>query len=153
MPKQGWIGVDFDGTLVTDSYPEIGDPIPAMVDRVQGWLDAGQDVRIVTARADKWRTGYQKQMSDIQAWCLKTFGQVLHVTNEKDYDMVSLWDDRCVQVTRNTGVPIMQQRDALADAMLEFVAKVESGQAKSVKTYERFCKLLTEQGYMSRCVK
>jgi len=52
--SNGWIGVDLDGTLAY--YDEwrglyhIGEPIPAMVDRVKRWLAEGRDVRIFTAR-------------------------------------------------------------------------------------------------------
>lgn len=50
----GWIGVDLDGTLAIwkghFDVLAIGDPIPAMVDRVKAWIAAGQDVRIFTAR-------------------------------------------------------------------------------------------------------
>ena len=45
----GWIGVDLDGTLAYYDYwrgPEhIGEPIPAMLERVQRWLAEGKDVR------------------------------------------------------------------------------------------------------------
>lgn len=34
---------------------------------------------------------------------LADLGRVLIITNEKDYGMIELWDDRCVQVEINTG--------------------------------------------------
>lgn len=50
----GWIAVDLDGTLAqcddTTGFPEIGPPIPRMVERVKAWLAEGRDVRIFTAR-------------------------------------------------------------------------------------------------------
>ncbi len=39
----------------------------------------------------------------IQAWCQKNIGVVLPVTNEKDYQMITLYDDRCVSLESNTG--------------------------------------------------
>jgi len=42
-------------------------------------------------------------ITPIQEWCKKHIGQVLEVTNVKDYGMIELWDDRAVQVEMNTG--------------------------------------------------
>src|SRR3990172_3027443 len=61
MRDEGWIGVDLDGT--TAFYGAwvgggIGEPVPAMADRIRRWLAEGYDVRIVTARvADDGRPG------------------------------------------------------------------------------------------------
>lgn len=107
----GWIGVDLDGTLAHyedfKGVEHIGDPIPAMVERVKGWLAEGQEVRIFTARVyegqgEQWRD-VKKARSVIEAWCEKHFGQRLPITNGKDFDMIALWDDRAIQVIRNTG--------------------------------------------------
>ncbi len=103
-----WIGVDLDGTLaeyngwVGDGH--IGAPIPAMVERVKGWLAEGKQVRIFTARmcVDAY---YQRGC--IEQWCREHIGVVLPVTNIKDYGMVELWDDRAVQVVKNTGEPVL----------------------------------------------
>src|SRR5207344_2652938 len=55
--SEGWIGVDLDGTLAYyDQWrgPEhIGEPVPAMLERVQRWLAEGKDVRIFTARVER----------------------------------------------------------------------------------------------------
>lgn len=103
--SHGWIGVDLDGTLAHyDGWvsPEhIGEPIPAMLARVKEWLAAGIDVRIFTARV--FGAGRESALPHIQAWCIAHLGTVLTVTNEKDYGMVELWDDRAVQVIPNTG--------------------------------------------------
>lgn len=105
----GWIGVDLDGTLAyhetgNQNMNFIGAPIPAMVDRVKGWLAEGKEVRIFTARVAEDFSGTIIQR--IQAWCLENIGAVLPVTNQKDYSMVELWDDRAVQVIPNTGEPV-----------------------------------------------
>lgn len=118
MSSRGWIGVDLDGTLATYKSGQgvvIGEPIPRMVERVVDWVKAGVDVRVVTARAayvTEYRSEYEdddpwqpeKQISAIQAWCLKHIGKILPVTAAKDFEMTELWDDRAVRVERNTGV-------------------------------------------------
>lgn len=111
MKNPGWIGVDFDGTLseyhgVWRPPGEYGAPIPRMVERVQAFIAAGYEVRIFTARAQ--REPYCSMTRDeiivsIQDWCEKYIGVRLAVTNEKDLDMVALWDDRAVQVAANEG--------------------------------------------------
>jgi hypothetical protein len=104
--KDGWIGVDLDGTLARyDGWNngEIGIPVPAMVARVQKWLAAGVEVKIFTARVSDDPHGTQR--AAIQVWCKRHIGQVLDVTNCKDYKMIQLWDDRAVQVVLNTGEP------------------------------------------------
>ena len=122
---QGWIGVDLDGTLaVYDGWvgpAHIGPPVPRMMNTVKQWLTEGQEVRIFTARVypinecvspdDVLRfvptNARDRQavaaLRAIQAWCRLHVGRVLPVTNVKDYGMVSLYDDRCVQVRANTG--------------------------------------------------
>lgn len=115
MAHNGWTGVDLDGTLAHyDGWKgaeHIGEPIPAMLARVKGWLAEGRDVRIFTARVShdgspqRWADA-QTAMHHIMQWSLKHIGGVLMVTNIKDYAMVELWDDRCVQVIPNTGEPV-----------------------------------------------
>lgn len=100
-----WIAVDLDGTLA--KYPSgmghdtIGEPIIPMLERVKRWRKRGLDVRIFTARAS-----VPDEIPIVRAWSLKHLGEELPVTNVKDYAMSSLWDDRCVQVRTNTGMPV-----------------------------------------------
>lgn len=111
----GWIGVDFDGTLATydgwRSAAHVGEPIPLMVQKVKDWLEAGYHVKIFTARISHDGTPARQRdaahaLLAIQDWCLKHIGQILPVTNEKDYGMIVLYDDRCRQVQDNTGIVI-----------------------------------------------
>lgn len=113
----GWIGVDFDGTLAEyDGWQgtKLGRPVWLMVDRVKAWLDAGKEVRIVTARVASrnnpenllvgegdWNANVHR--AAIEDWCLRYIGFKLVVTAEKDFGMETLWDDRCVTVEKNTG--------------------------------------------------
>lgn len=113
--SSGWIGVDLDGTLAHYegwvSPTHIGPPIAPMVERVKNWLAAGRTVKIFTARMH----GHGMKLLDgtiedvktpIENWCREHIGQVLEVTNCKDFGMIELWDDRCVQVIANTGIPV-----------------------------------------------
>lgn len=106
--RGGYIGVDFDGTLAVhepgSGVDTLGEPIPAMVERVKGWLQAGEKVRIITARvADKYSDRVE-QAQLIQAWCVKYIGTALKVQAHKCGSMYELWDDRAVGLVRNTGL-------------------------------------------------
>ena len=118
----GWIGVDLDGTLaIYDGWkgPEhIGEPVPLMVGRVKDWIAAGHEVRIFTARVSHDGTPNRMDESKkaffaIRKWCEAHVGVPLEVTNEKDYACIEIWDDRCVQVEENTGIPIGRSRRGL----------------------------------------
>lgn len=112
-----YIAVDMDGTLAFHDYSKwstdgsIGEPIPAMVERVKGWLARGITVKIMTARVGiapegavlKDHDSVESQRKIVESWCMKHLGQVLEVTCKKDYGMVCLFDDRCRQVELNTG--------------------------------------------------
>lgn len=116
MSMSGWIGVDLDGTLahygIWQPDGGIGEPIPLMVERVKQWLAEGITVKIFTARVaffGKNSEFAQTQTAIIQDWCLKHLGQKLEVTCMKDFAMIELWDDRCVQVKLNTGEPVVSK--------------------------------------------
>ncbi len=128
--SDGWIGVDLDGTLAHyDTFvgvEHIGEPIMPMVDRVKRWLAEGRDVRVFTARVDgggvaiaegnragKAFQDVEKVVVYIEQWCLKHIGQILPVTNRKDYGMIELWDDRVVAVEPNTGKALSASRRGL----------------------------------------
>lgn len=103
----GWIGVDLDGTLAEYHgwIPGggIGKPIPSMVERVKKWLAEGKDVRIFTARAAVYSSERGIILHEIVDWCKEHIGKALPITHVKDFEMIELWDDRCVQVIPNTG--------------------------------------------------
>ena len=109
----GWIGVDLDGTLAEYHgwAVKIGKPIPAMQERVKRWLKDGKEVKIVTARvAGVVQYAVEQERREIKAWCKEHLGQELEVTNAKDKGMEELWDDRAVEVRRNTGEPVNLMR-------------------------------------------
>ena len=108
MSISGWIGVDLDGTLAEYhgwNDGKIGEPIPLMVDRVLKWIAEGTTVKIFTARVC---TGDTEQIALIKSWCKMFIGRELEVTATKDFAMIELWDDRCVQVIPNTGRTMME---------------------------------------------
>ena len=109
MSISGWIGVDLDGTLAEYhgwNGGAIGAPVPAMLARVKEWLAKEQSVKIFTARAC---TNDAEQIALIKAWCVQHVGQELEVTATKDFAMIELWDDRCIQVIPNKGVPVQER--------------------------------------------
>ncbi len=122
--EEGWIGVDLDGTLAQYDHwrgaDHIGEPVPEMLFRVKKWLADGRRVKIFTARVSRppFPIGTNnraardaiKRIEDamrarraIRAWCEKHLGTRLEITNVKDYAMLTLYDDRAVQVEANTG--------------------------------------------------
>lgn len=100
-----WYGFDLDGTLAIQGQGSwkytIGRPIPIMVERVKMLRSLGKTVKIFTARVCSDPTGSVQR--NIERWCLEVIGEVLPVTNQKDYGMVELYDDRAIQVEFNTG--------------------------------------------------
>ena len=98
-----WIGVDLDGTLAEYNdwlgIEHIGKGITPMVERVKGWIAEGKKVKIFSARV----TQGQEAIRYILEWLTANGLPELEVTNVKDFDMVELWDDRCVGVVTNTG--------------------------------------------------
>ena len=127
--KSGWVGCDLDGTLAHYEgwvhHTHIGNPIPAMLDRIKSWRAQGIEVRIFTARVYplnlcvdvydfKYPIAFLRDAEYIQAiesiraiqdWCIAHVGESLPVTNVKDYAMMQLWDDRAIGVETNTGNP------------------------------------------------
>lgn len=109
----GWFGVDLDGSLAywdRSRGPEhIGEPIMPMVERVREWLANGREVRIITARVyfepnnAEAQAYVAKTILAIQDWCMGYFGVALPITCSKDQHMLEIWDDRAIQLERNTG--------------------------------------------------
>jgi len=101
LPKS-WIGVDLDGTLAyydeRSSIEEVGLAIPDMLALVKKMINNGIRVKIFTARATD-----PEQLPLIRKWLKANGLPELEITNIKDYYMQKLYDDRCVQVERNTG--------------------------------------------------
>lgn len=107
MAEGEWIGIDLDGTLAFHDrwigHEHIGEPVPLMLQRVKKMITAGQTVKILTARAS-----VPEQIPPIKEW-LKQHGLGdLEVTNEKDHKMKALYDDKAIQVIKNTGITLQE---------------------------------------------
>ncbi|MCR5184384.1 MAG: TerC/Alx family metal homeostasis membrane protein [Opitutales bacterium] len=102
-----WIGVDFDGTLAqytsSKNIEKIGKPVPIMLERVRHWIKHGYTVKIFTARAALGEAG----IAPVKKWLKENGLPELEVTNQKDFSMIELWDDRAIQVVQNTGKPFL----------------------------------------------
>ena len=111
MLDGGWHGFDLDGTLAHYdkwvSAHHIGNPIPEMIKKIRNHLDRGEKVKIFTARVNTDDVDgdpeNQSIRKAIQDWCLKHIGMILPITCVKDYKMISLYDDRAIQIIPNTG--------------------------------------------------
>jgi hypothetical protein len=97
-----WHGFDLDGTLAKDDgwkgKDYIGAPIEKTRERIQKLLSEGKKVKLFTARAAD-----PKAIPPIQQWMKNNNIPLLEITNKKDPGMVSLEDDRAIQVRKNTG--------------------------------------------------
>ncbi|MBU1195129.1 MAG: hypothetical protein KKE62_04695 [Proteobacteria bacterium] len=97
-----WVGVDLDGTLAywdsSSSIEQIGEAVPAMLALVKKMIHNNMRVKIFTARAND-----PEQLGLIREWLKANGLPELEITNVKDYYMQRLYDDRCIQVERNTG--------------------------------------------------
>ncbi|MBI2424211.1 MAG: hypothetical protein HYV27_15375 [Candidatus Hydrogenedentes bacterium] len=94
--------VDLDGTLAQYEQwegPEvIGEPVPAMMERVRAWQRAGKTVKIFTARAS-----VPENIPPVERWLAKHGLHQCEVTAIKGFDGLEFWDDRAVTVEKNTG--------------------------------------------------
>ena len=104
MSDNGWIGVDLDGTLAEyqgwKSIAYIGRVIEPMKQRILNWIAEGKTVKIFTARVQE-----PDAIPHIKHWLGVNGLPDLEITNVKDFAMIELWDDRCVSIVQNTGVP------------------------------------------------
>jgi len=90
-----WIGVDLDGTLAKETEEfdplKIGEPVPAMVEKIKAAIEDGVEVKIFTARlADEKLKDKIKLL--VRVWTLEHIGVPLEATNEKDPGTVEIWD-------------------------------------------------------------
>lgn len=105
-----WIGFDLDGTLAEygewEGPTSIGKPIQKMVDLAKSYEKRGYTIKILTARVSSNNPSREQAYEAIVKWCYEVFGKPLEITAEKDYNMVTLFDDRCIMVKPNTGSPM-----------------------------------------------
>jgi hydroxymethylpyrimidine pyrophosphatase-like HAD family hydrolase len=97
------IACDLDGTLAKHQpgkfdKDKIGDPVPAMVDKVRRAIASGHEVRIFTARATD-----KANIPPIKKWLKKHDLPALEITCNKCPEITDFWDDRARRVKRNVG--------------------------------------------------
>jgi len=74
-----------------------------MVDFVKDLVSQGKKIKIFTARAKNKDT-----IPYIHKWLKENGLLKFEVTNEKDFGMIMLYDDRCNQVITNSGEIVKQ---------------------------------------------
>ena len=65
MPKYEFVAVDFDGTLCTDAFPEIGEPNPVVIGYVRKLAAEGSKIILYTSREN----GTRKLLDEAVAFC------------------------------------------------------------------------------------
>jgi hypothetical protein len=100
------IAVDFDGCLVEDKYPEIGEPIQATIDALKAEQEKGARVILWTCRTNSflacavdWCAKHGIQLAAINANLLEHIAKYGGNTRKVYAD--EYWDDRAVRMPRN----------------------------------------------------
>jgi len=73
--------VDFDGCIVEDKYPEIGDPMPGAFETLIGLKKAGHKLILNTCRTNEFSFKKRKVLNEAVAFCKKN-GIVFDAVNE-----------------------------------------------------------------------
>lgn len=101
-----WLAVDLDGTLAYyDGWKgigHIGDPIKSVADALHIRKKSGWGIAIFTARVSDPSEAIEAERQ-IWAWLAKHHIDVDGITCVKHKHFVEFWDDRAVQVIKNTG--------------------------------------------------
>lgn len=103
------VAVDLDGTLAEYDYwrgiDHIGNPVPAVLDRVKQLLKDGHEVSIFTSRvAGDWPAhikNLEQTRHFIEIWCHEHVGRILPVTAVKHGWFTEFWDDKALGVGGN----------------------------------------------------
>lgn len=105
-----WVGIDFDGTWSSTDNPghfeppyPLGRAVPQMTYKVRIMMKAGIRVRLFTARA-----GSPEAVERLRDWMRREIGEVLEVTDKKDYNLLRFYDDRALQVIPNLGRVVVE---------------------------------------------
>jgi hypothetical protein len=128
-----WTGFDLDGTIAKDDgwkgKEYIGEPVKKLVDKIQKLLDKGEKVKIFTARAfDK------KAIPFIRDWMKNNNIPLLEITNKKDPGMIRIYDDRVVQVRKNTGKLVKSFGVYYVDLDTDFLIFSDVDKVSSINT-------------------
>lgn len=131
MSELGWIGFDWDGTLVRHERSEgflRSKPVPIepMMALFKRYIAEGKNVRIVSARACE-RAGQVLIRRELDYLGIT---QVIPITNQKDLDMIVLYDDSAKQVVRNEGVLLEDVLGATRAKLEDATADLEAVRAE-----------------------
>jgi len=98
------IALDFDGTIVTDKYPEVGEPIEKNIKKIKKEIENGAKIILWTNRVDKY-------LEDAVRFC-ESQGILLTAVNENLPEVIAefgsnprkifaneYWDDRAVYMS------------------------------------------------------
>lgn len=81
MPKYEFVAVDFDGTLCTNAFPEIGEPNPVVIGYVRKLAAEGSKIILYTSREN----GTRKLLDEAVAFC-KAQEIPIHAVNENPWN-------------------------------------------------------------------
>ena len=103
---QHWVAMDLDGTLAYydywRGYKHIGKIIPKakklLLEEIENGIKNNYIVKIFSARAC-----VPEHKQYVEQWLKDNGLPELEVTNIKDHGMRRLYDDRAIQIKRNTG--------------------------------------------------
>ena len=93
IENQKIIALDFDGTLVKNIYPEIGEPIMKNIDRIKEEIAKGAKVILWTCRVGKY-------LEDAVKFC-KGYGIHLDAVNENLPDVIEVFGSDCRKIFAN----------------------------------------------------
>lgn len=133
--ENGWYGFDLDGSLAKYEsgdfrkygWRHIGEPIEPLVNIAKKLIADGKNVKICTARVCEDNDRDVAEITTvIQDWTEKHIGVRLEVTNEKDFEMIALFDDRAVQVMPNEGILVENIVRALIEENVRLTQELET---------------------------
>ena len=118
------IAVDFDGTLCTNRYPDIGEPIHKVIDKLLEEQKNGAKLILWTCRCDK-------ELTDAVEWC-ERYGIIFDAINDHLPEMKEVfgnntrkifahqyWDDRAVNILKELFLDLELSLAQIEDALFD----------------------------------
>lgn len=85
------IAVDFDGTLCSDNYPEIGNANMGLIERLKEMQLSGDQLILWTCRASE-------RLEEALNWC-RDHGLVFNAVNENVPEIIERWGNDSRKIT------------------------------------------------------
>lgn len=133
------ISVDFDGTIVENKYPEIGDPIPGAIETLQAWKARGHTIIINSCRSGV----HQAQM---EAWLIRN--HVAHdYINENDPARTEQYGSDCRKISADIYIDDHNicRIDPIGNRILPFTMATWLTYNIAIERYEK-----TQQSYVRK---